>query len=220
MKIELWEDIVCSWCGISNERVNKALELFEHGDEVELVHRSFMLSPEMPLGQPQPFIEHMAERGISEQQAHQMSAPLQQLAQEVGLPEYHVTDNNVGNTSLAHEFLAWATAQGKEDDAWQLLFRSHFVHKAALWTIEDLLPFADQLGLDPEAARAALESREYRQQVEADYNEALSLGARGVPFLVIDRKYGVSGAQKVELLVQALNQAWAEREAATEGAQA
>lgn len=215
MKIELWEDIVCSWCGIANERVNEALRRFGREDEVEFVHRSFRLIDDLPEGESVNFTEFMmAQRGITIEQVEQMAAPLQTLAVEVGLPEYHVTDNNIGNTTLTHEFLAWASDQGKQNEAWDLLFREHFVKQTPIWSIDDLVPFAQNLGLDPESARQALEARTYKNQVENDHNEALALGSRGVPFLVIDRKYGISGAQKVELILDALENAWSEKEAA------
>lgn len=216
MKVELWEDIVCSWCGIANERVNQAMERFGHADEVEFVHKSFRLMPDFTEGEGVNFTEMMHQhRGMTPEQATQMVEPLQALAREVGLPAYHVADNDIGNTTLAHEFLAWASAQGKQNQAWDLLFRAHFVEKAALWTIDDLVPFATQLGLDPEDARRALESREYRSRVEADHNEAVALGSQGVPFLVIDRKYGISGAQSVDVIVDTLEKAWADRQAVT-----
>lgn len=216
MKVELWEDIVCSWCGIANERMNQALARFEHADEVEFVHRSFRLLPHLPEGESENFVEHMrSQRGLTSAEVDQMAAPLQKVAREVGLAEYHVTDNRIGNTTLAHEFLAWASEQGKQNEAWDLLFRAHFVDMAPVWTVDDLVPFADQLGLDPTDARRALESREYTSRVESDHDEALALGSQGVPFLVIDRKYGISGAKKVDILVDALNKAWAERETVT-----
>lgn len=213
MKVELWEDLVCSWCGIANERVNQAMERFEHADKVEFVHRSFRLMPDHPEGTSVDFVDHIqTQRNVTLEQAKQMVAPLQRLAVEVGLPAYHVIDNQLGNTTLAHEFLAWASDQGKQNEAWDMLFRAHFVEMAALWTIDDLAPFATDLGLDEAEARRALENRQYKTQVENDHHEAIALGTQGVPFLVIDRKYGISGAQKVDIIVDALNKAWAERE--------
>lgn len=213
MKVELWEDIVCSWCGIANERMNQALGRFGDREGLEFTHRSFRLLPELPEGEGVNFAEHMGKtRGITMEKAEEMTAPLKQLAREVGLEEYHVTDNDIGNTTLTHEFLAWASAQGKQNEAWTLLFRAHFGERVAIWSIDDLVPFADQLGLVAADARRSLEAREYRAQVEGDHAEAVALGSRGVPFLVIDRKYGISGAQKVDIIVDALEKAWAERE--------
>lgn len=213
MKVELWEDIMCPWCGIANERMNQALERFANRDGLEFMHRSFRTMPERPEGQSVDSAEYMNQApGITQEMADGMVVTLQQLAGEVGLSAYHVADNKIGNTTLAHEFLAWATTKGKQNDAWDLLFRAYFGERAAIWSVDDLAPFADQLGLDSAEARHALETREYRTRVEGDHAEAVALGSRGVPFLVIDRKYGISGAQTVDTIVDALEKAWAERE--------
>ncbi len=45
---------------------------------------------------------------------------------------------------------------------------------------------------------------------QGDIDEAHALGIGGVPFFVIDRRYGISGAQPSELFVSALQQASAE----------
>lgn len=123
-----------------------------------------------------------------------------------------MADNKIGNTTLAHEFLPWATAQGKQNDAWNLLCHACFGERAAIWTADALAVFAERLGLDSAEARRSLEAREYRAQVEGHHAEALVLSSRGVPFLVVDHKYGISGAQAVDVIVDVLEKALAERE--------
>ena len=214
MKVEMWADMVCVWCGIAVDRMNTALEQFEHGEEIDLEHRSFRLLPEQPDGASHDFAEFMiAERGFSAEQAAATAARVEGMAHADGVEEYHVTGNRVGNSTLAHEFLAWASAQGKHREAWDLVFRRHYADRADIWTIEDLLVFARELELDEDAARAALVSREHRAKVEADHQEVLALGGSGVPFFVIDGRYAVSGAQPPEVLVGAMRRAWDERDA-------
>ncbi|MDQ6751831.1 MAG: DsbA family protein, partial [Actinomycetota bacterium] len=66
------------------------------------------------------------------------------------------------------------------------------------------------LGLDAGEINQALDTEKYADEVRADFAEARALGITGVPFFVIDRKYGISGAQPAELFSQALNEAWQE----------
>lgn len=47
--------------------------------------------------------------------------------------------------------------------------------------------------------------------MRSDIAEARELGVSGVPFFVIDRKYGVSGAQPSEVMLEALGRAFGER---------
>lgn len=210
MKIELWEDVVCSWCGITNGRVNQALKEFPHLDEVEFVHRSFRLLPNAPEGQSYTFLQYMVEQGVPAQQVKKMAESVEQIAAADGQVPYHVLDNTIGNTALAHEFLAWASAQGKQNQAWDLLFKAHFEDEAPLWSIEDLVPFATELGLNAGDARKALEERTFREQVEADQKAAHAAGAQGVPFIVIGGKYALAGAQSKEALLSAFSQVWTE----------
>lgn len=214
MKVEFWEDLVCSFCGIANSRVNEALRRFEHSDNVELVHRAFRLMPDLPEGKSLGFRDYLGSQGYPAEQVEEMGRGVEEMARKDGLTSYSVLDNSVGNTTLAHEFLAWASDQGAGNAAWNLLFEAHFTHRADLWVTDDLAPYAEQLGLDSAEARQVLTDRSYRSQVENEHREVLSFGATGVPFLVIDRKYAVAGAQRVENIISALEQAWNDREAA------
>ena len=211
MKIEIWTDVVCPWCGLTTHRFNRALEQFEHADDVEVVHRSFQLNPDAPVGAAEPTAQLLHRlRGVDTKQLTDSFALVEKIAHDEGVARYHVADNVIANTSLAHQFLAYASTQGKHEEAWQLVFEEYFGNRTPVWTIDDLLVLADRLDLDRDGVRAALESRVHEADVEADHNEALQLGANGVPFIVIDRRYAIPGSQKSELIVNALRQAWAE----------
>lgn len=211
MQVELWADVVCSWCGIANRRVWEAISKFGHADEVEFVHRSYRLLADRPEGESISFVELGRTMGMDPAQTRAVGSRVEQIAAADGIAEYHVVDNRVGNTTLAHEFLAFASEQGRGDAAWDLLFDAHFADRAPLWTIEDLVALAPALDLDPTETAAALTTRRYRPRVVGDHEQAVSFGASGVPFLVIDRRYGISGAQPVATITDALERAWSER---------
>ena len=69
-------------------------------------------------------------------------------------------------------------------------------------------------GLDRDQALSVLAGDDYGPDVDADEQTARSFGVSGVPFFVIDRHYGISGAQPPEVIVQVLDRAWAEAESA------
>jgi predicted DsbA family dithiol-disulfide isomerase len=67
-------------------------------------------------------------------------------------------------------------------------------------------------GLDEAEVRAVLADEDaFAAEVRADEQEASMLGATGVPFFMLDRKFGVSGGQPAEVFTQALEQAWESR---------
>ncbi len=212
MRIEIWTDIICPWCGIGQHRLNEALSQFLHADKVEVIHRSFQLDPGRPRARTEPVKEMLVEaKRMSREQVDQMTRHVEQVAEGDGLVPYVVGDNETGNTSWAHEFAAWATTKAKGEEAWALLFRAYFGEVRSIFTVDALVGLAEELGLDGAECREVLSTGRFRDQVLADQQDAASLGVRGVPFVAIDRKYGVSGAQPVPVLLDALNRAWSER---------
>jgi predicted DsbA family dithiol-disulfide isomerase len=91
------------------------------------------------------------------------------------------------------------------------LFTAYFGEARPIFSVEDLVALASEIGLDPGDAREALLSHRYAARVADEGREAAELGATGVPFFVIDRRYGVAGAQPVDTLLAALQRAWDER---------
>ena len=65
-------------------------------------------------------------------------------------------------------------------------------------------------GLDAAAVDDVLAGDAYADDVAADVRQARAYGANGVPFFVVDGRYGISGAQPTEVFAQALAQAWSE----------
>ena len=127
------------------------------------------------------------------------------IAAEVGL-DYDYDALQHTNTVKAHQLLHFAKAQGKQIEMKERLLRAYFVEGKHVGRTEDLADLAAEVGLDRDAALRSLESDEYLDAVHADQEQAMRYGIRGVPFFVIDGKYGVSGAQAPETFAQALKQ--------------
>ena len=213
MKVEVWSDVICPWCGLANYRVHEALRRFGHDGDVELVHHSFEMAPDLPGGDGISPRELRAQVGKTGPAAEDYIRPIERLARRDGLTPYVVMDRMMGSTALAHELLAYATEQGRGPEAWQHAYRVHFGQSRPLFDLESLLVLAAEIGLDVNDARETLASRRFRDQVAQDKADAYRLGARGVPFTVIDGKYGLSGAQDTEVFLAAFRRAWNESHA-------
>jgi predicted DsbA family dithiol-disulfide isomerase len=135
---------------------------------------------------------------------------VENIAKADGLWPYHVGDNDVANTQLAHAFAAWAREHGKSREAWRVLYKAYFGEKRSVFDVDALAALAPQLGLSEDECRTALRSGQYAEEIRADQREAHQLGSNGVPFFVIDRKFAVEGAQSADVLVRALEAAWAD----------
>ncbi len=213
MKVEIWSDVICPWCGLGQHRLDRALAAFPRREAVEVVHRSFLLDPDAGPG-VRPVRESLARKyRLDDAQLDATFARIESLAAADGLTPYHVGENVTGNTRLAHELLALASARGLEEVAWKRLYRAYFGERRSIFDLDSLVALGQDVGLDPEEVRAALADGRYRARVDADDREARALGATGVPFVVIDRRYGVAGAQPTEVFLQALQRAWGERPA-------
>ena len=87
--------------------------------------------------------------------------------------------------------------------------RAYFTEGVAIGDREQLVALAADLGLDADESRGVLESDAYADAVREVEHLAQRIGIQGVPFFVLGRRYGVSGAQPAEILVQALEKACA-----------
>ncbi|TDB82574.1 DsbA family oxidoreductase [Actinomadura sp. KC216] len=209
MKVEIWAEITCPWCGLGGHRLERAVERFEHGGHVEVVHRSLPLGSGLPEDRTLSVREFLLARyGVLPGQG---GVPdIEGMAAAEGLAPYRVLDNRVGNTDLAHEFLAHASAEGKNAEAWNMLFRSYFGRAESIFTLDDLLRLAGEIGLDRDQTRQVLADRRYRRQVRHDAHQAQRLGATGAPFTVIGGRYALAGAQDTDTVLGVLRQVWDE----------
>jgi predicted DsbA family dithiol-disulfide isomerase len=200
VRIEVWSDVVCPWCYIGKRRLEHALADYEHADEVEVVWRSFQLNPDAP-EHAIPTKQYLASRFGP--QAGQMHDRVAAVAKEEGLD--FSDDALTVNTFDAHRLLHLAADEGVQDRAEERLFRAHFTEGADLSDPDTLVALLKEAGVGEDRARTVIDNPdEYAKAVNADIAEARALGANGVPFFVIDRKYGISGAQPVEIFRQAL----------------
>jgi len=218
LKIQIWSDIACPWCYIGKRMFEAGSDLFSAaggGRGVEVEYRSFELSPDTPVDFDGSEADFLAgHKGIPAAQVQQMLERVTGVAASVGL-DYDFDALKHTNTVRAHELLHFGKAQGKQRELVERLFRAYFVEGRHVGRAEDLATLAAEVGLDRAAALAALESSEFREAVRVDQAVAREYGITGVPFFVIDGKYGVSGAQGTAAFAQALEQAWTERTAAT-----
>lgn len=213
MRVEIWSDIACPWCYVGKARFEKALDAFPHRDEVEVVHRSFELDPGRAKGDIQPVLTMLTKKyGMSEAQAQAGEENLGTQAAAEGL-EYRTRDRDHGNTFDMHRLLHLAKEQGRQDELIGLFYRANFAEERSVFGDDErLVELAVAAGIAADDARRVLaDPSAYADEVRADEREAAELGANGVPFFVLDRTYGVSGAQPAEVFGQALAQAWGDR---------
>jgi len=213
IKIDVWSDIACPWCYIGKRNLEKGLAEAS-GDEdaplVEVEFHSFELSPDTPVDFEGGEEDYLAQhKGISPAQAREMLDRVTGIAAGAGLG-YRFDRLRHTNTVKAHELLHFAKENGLQAELAERLMAAYFVEGRHLGREDELVALAADVGLDADAARRVLQSGSHLPAVLADQAQASAYGINGVPFFVIDGKYGVSGAQPPEAFAQVVRQVWAE----------
>lgn len=223
IKIDVWSDIACPWCYIGKRNLENGLAATASDDDapvVEIEYHSFELSPDTPEDFDGGEVDYLSQhKGISPESAREMLDRVTGVAADAGL-EYRFDILKHTNTVKAHELLHFAKENGRQLELAELLMSAYFLEGRHVGRDDDLVALAVEAGLDQDAAREALASQRYRPAVRADQAQAQQYGITGVPFFVIDGKYGVSGAQPVEAFTQIARQVWGERREAAETADA
>jgi predicted DsbA family dithiol-disulfide isomerase len=207
MRVDIWSDLVCPWCYVGKRRFEKALAGFDNRHEVTVVHRSFQLNPAAPRDRTSNRREMLMRKyRRSAAQVDEMDARMTQTAAAEGL-EFRLDNTVTGNTFDAHRLVHLARAYGLQDRVVDRLFRAYFTEQRSLFAEEPLVDLAADAGLDREEAAATLQSGRYADAITTDIELARQLGATGVPFFVIDDRYGISGAQTPEVFLELLQRA-------------
>ena len=211
MMVEIWSDVVCPWCYIGKRRFERALAQFAHADEVDVVWRSFELDPDAPATVDVDLIERLASKyGVTRDKAEAMNARVSGIAADEGLA-YRLDIARPGNTFDAHRLLHLGRERGVQSELGERLLAAYQSEGRPIADHRTLVAAAVAVGLDEHDARAVLDGDLYGDAVRDDEETGRQLGITGVPFFAIDRRYGVSGAQSAEVLLEALEQAWGER---------
>lgn len=212
LRIDIWSDIACPWCYIGKRHLEAALARFPHRDSVEVVWRAFELDTQAPRVRDTTvsYSERLAKKyGTSPGKAAAMISRMVDVAAADGL-DFRFDHIKPGNTFDAHRLLHFAHERGVQDAMKERLLRAYMTEGEAIGEPAVLERLAVEVGLDAQEVRAMLGSDACAKEVRADEAEAHALGISGVPFFVLAGRYAISGAQPSEIILQALNQAWAE----------
>ncbi len=218
MKIDIWADVVCPWCYIGKRRLESALTEFRHGDDVEVVWHSFELDPTAPAVGTETVPEMLGRRyGGGEEAGRRMIAQVDEVAAGEGLA-FDQSKALHASSHDAHRLLHLARAEGApgtQDVLKERLMSAYFVEGRDIADADVLAEMAVAAGLDAARVDEVLAGEEFDDAVADDIARAGEYGATGVPFFVIDGRYGISGAHPTDVLVSAIERAWDERSTAS-----
>jgi predicted DsbA family dithiol-disulfide isomerase len=207
MKVEIWSDVMCPFCYIGKRKFETALQSLPQKEEVEVVWHSFQLNPNLKDQPEKDVYSYLAElKGQTKEWSVGVHDNLTKAARIIGL-DYHFEKAKVANSFDAHRVIQLAKKYNLTGELEERFFKAYFTEGELMSDHATLIRLATQAGLPKEEVNQVLETDQYSREVTSDGAEARRLGANGVPFFVMDRKYAVSGAQEPSVFKATLEKA-------------
>lgn len=210
MKIEIWSDVMCPFCYIGKRNFETALDQFDNNQHIEVVWKSFLLDPSIPEVAENSYHDYLVKRkNMSSSQVKGMLDNVSQAAKDVGL-EYNFDKAVMVNSQNAHKLIQFAKTKGLGDQMEERLFKAFFTEGKSIADKNTLVQLGSEIGLNEADITSVFSDNTYANLVNKDIQEGQQLGVQGVPFFVLDRKYGVSGAQPPQAFLENLEVAFSE----------
>jgi predicted DsbA family dithiol-disulfide isomerase len=206
LRIDIVSDVVCPWCIVGFKQLEGAMTRLGDGLALELRWHPFELNPQMP-PEGQDLLEHVAEKyGSTQEESLATRAQLTALGQELGFAFCYSDEMRMVNSFRAHQLLHWAGVLGKQHALKLALFEAYFSRQERIDDPAVLAAIAARSGLDPQEAAAVLEDGRYGEAVRESQAFWQQQGIQGVPAMIFQERYLVSGAQGVENYARILQQ--------------
>jgi predicted DsbA family dithiol-disulfide isomerase len=205
VQVDVYSDIVCPWCFVGRRRLARAVELLGDRHELQVTWKPFQLNAWIP-PEGMDRAEYRKAKFGSAERSSSMDGRLQAIGQEEGIALNFDKIKRTPNTFDAHRLIWLGEQQGRQIEVVDALFRAYFQDGKDVGDHAVLVELAAEAGLDAEEARRFLASTDGVSDVDEEESVGRSLGIDGVPFFLFAGKYGVSGAQPAEVLVDVIQQ--------------
>jgi predicted DsbA family dithiol-disulfide isomerase len=205
IKIGVVSDVVCPWCYIGKRRLEKAMDKLSEKFDFEIEYFPYELNPQMPAeGLDQK--DYLIKKFGGETRFQQLTGHVTDVAAQEGLKFDYTSQKISPNTRAAHRLIQLAKEDGLQLPMVEAMFKAYFSDGVDLSKQENLVAIASQAGMDRSKAELFLQSTTGVAEVEMAEVELQKLGISGVPFYIIDNKYGISGAQAPETFMKAFEE--------------
>lgn len=209
MQVEIWSDVMCPFCYIGKRKFESALKSFPHKDSIEVVWHSFQLNPNLQYQSGRDSYSYLAQiKGQTRDWSVRIHDNLAQSAKSIGLV-FNFDKVKIAGSFDAHRLIQLAKKHNLTNEIEERFFKAYFTDGELISDHATLIRLATEAGLSSEEVTQVLENNQYAVEVRNDGAEAQRMGANGVPFFVLDRKFAVSGAQDTSIFTETLRTAFA-----------
>ncbi len=202
--IDIFSDVVCPWCYLGKANLERALAALPESQRPQIRLLPYELNPSTPVDgvNRREYLEAKYGNAIAGAERR-----LETMGREAGIEFRFDAAQIIPNTFQAHRLIFHASSHGREKEMVDALFYAYFTEGRDVGKVEVLKEIAAKVGLDPEAVQTMLSSEEGTEEVRLLEQQAREIGINGVPFFILDSRYGVSGAQTAEVFADILKKA-------------
>jgi predicted DsbA family dithiol-disulfide isomerase len=210
ISIDVVGDVICPWCFLGKRRLDKALALLPE-IKVEVINRPFFLDPSIP---PEGLDRHkyMADK-FGEARLATIHKPLEEMGTKDGVPYQFDKIKRTPNTLDAHRLIRWAQQADMQPAVVEALFMAYWNQGRDVGDHDTLVAIASECGMDGREVAQLLKQDTDKEAVLTEAQRAVEMGVTGVPTFIMAQRYGISGAQDVSVLVDAIKKIAAEASA-------
>lgn len=201
ISVDVVADVICPWCFLGKRRLDKALAQIPE-ITVQVTNRPFFLDPTIP---PEGLDRHqyMAAK-FGEERLKTIHRPLEEMGAKDGVPYHFDKITRTPNSLDAHRLIRWAEQSGKQPAVVEALFMAYWSEGRDVGDHDTLVAIANACGMDGREVAQLLKQDTDKQSVLAEAQQAVEMGVTGVPTFILAQRYGISGAQEVSVLVDAI----------------
>jgi len=202
IQIDIVSDVACPWCYIGKKHLEKALTGME-GQNFQVTWHPFQLDPTIPQ-EGLPREEYFANKFGSAERIQQMHERVEGVGAKAGIQFEFEKMPKVINTIPLHKILHIAREEGSQNDLEEKLFKAYFTDGIDFSNQENIVAFMEGFGWSREKTEGILADEQISYWVTQEIKHFQNLGVSGVPFFILNNKYGLSGAQPTEVFLDAL----------------
>jgi predicted DsbA family dithiol-disulfide isomerase len=203
--VDVFSDVICPWCLVGRRRLERAVDLLAGRHQLDVTWKPFQLNPWMP-AEGMDRAAYRAQKFGSVERASAGDTRLTEVGRTEGIEFAFDRIVRTPNTFDAHRLIWLAHKQGRQIEMVDALFRAYFQDGKNVGDHAVLTELAAEAGLDGDEVRRFLDSQDGTFEVDEEESVGRSLGIDGVPFFLFEGKYGVSGAQPAEVLIDVIDQ--------------
>ena len=203
IKIDVVSDVVCPWCYIGKRRLENAMERLSGEIDFDVQYHPFELNPDMPpTGLDQR--AYLTRKFGDDDRYTELTSRVTEVAAQEGLTFDFDRQRVSPNTRKLHAIIQLGQAKGLQKEIVEVFYNAYFTSGVDLSDDENIVKGALEAGLDEDSVRDVLKDERKLADIGAAEQEIYKLGITGVPFFIINNKYGISGAQTADTFEKAL----------------